>query len=325
MKRRFSWWLRILLSAILVVVVLSFVELRELKESVARMNMQYVLAVLLLIQADRLLMAYKWNRLLAALDVSVPLFSLFRIYSVSSLAGILLPSTVGGDMFRLYSLAQYTGRSENVFASMIVERMIGLVVQLVLTTCSLGLAFYLIGDIAPYFKQVARLIISVTVIALALIGLIRGVFRGNIGKLSARVSNHSLVKRLRQVYEMCWAYQSHPRTTIVVFAWTVLEQMGPLAANILLVRALFINVSLLGLIVTIPIITLATKLPISVDGIGVQEGLYVALLGLVGVSASAAFSLSLLTRVLQLLSALPWGVHYIMRSGRLATSVAASE
>ena len=48
-----------------------------------------------------------------------------------------------------------------------------------------------------------------------------------------------------------------------------------------------------------------TKLPISLDGYGVREGLYVYLFALVGVSNSDAFVVGLVSHVIANLSLLP--------------------
>ena len=49
----------------------------------------------------------------------------------------------------------------------------------------------------------------------------------------------------------------------------------------LLAQALHIDVSLVELVAIIPLIVLIVRLPLSIQGFGVQEGLYVALFSLV--------------------------------------------
>ena len=65
------------------------------------------------------------------------------------------------------------------------------------------------------------------------------------------------------------------------FGLTFLAQLVPVATGFLLFRALGIQVSTLELLAIIPLIILAIRLPISFDGIGIQEGLYVGLFALV--------------------------------------------
>jgi len=82
------------------------------------------------------------------------------------------------------------------------------------------------------------------------------------------------------------------------------------------VQALHIDVSLVELIVVIPIITLAMRIPVSLGGFGFQEGLFVALFGIIGVSATEAVLLSTTSRLLVIIISLPWGIHYFLVAGR---------
>ena len=55
----------------------------------------------------------------------------------------------------------------------------------------------------------------------------------------------------------------------------------------------------------IPIVIFIVRIPISLDGLGIQEGLYVALFAYAGLSASESFLLSLVGRVVTLVGMLP--------------------
>ena len=60
--------------------------------------------------------------------------------------------------------------------------------------------------------------------------------------------------------------------------------------------------------VVVPLVLIATALPISIGGFGVREGSYVALLADVGVSAGDATLLSLLSAAAMAIASLPGGL-----------------
>ena len=60
--------------------------------------------------------------------------------------------------------------------------------------------------------------------------------------------------------------------------------------------------------VVVPLVLIATALPISIGGFGVREGSYVALLADAGVSAGDATLLSLLSAAAMALASLPGGL-----------------
>ncbi len=313
MKSQWKLILRLSISLVLIGLVLFFVDFRELVKILVNLNPWYLPTFVALIYLDRALMAYKWGLLQQAVDVRVPFSFLFQIYTIAPLSGILLPSTLGGDIFRLYSLSRHKVNTKAVFASIIVERITGLVAMLILVAISLGLAFYLMGDSWNNFRGMVWALVVIAVIAAGLIGVMHSFFRGYVDKLAGRFTKYPIAGKLHQVYTLSCEYKNHLRTVGIVSAWTFLEQMVPIVGNFLMVKALHIDVSFLKLVVIIPITVLAIRLPISLDGIGVKEGLYVALFGMAGVSASEAFLLAMLGRVLPLLCVLPWGIYYIIR------------
>ena len=303
--------LKLVFSMGVLALVIYFVDLREAARVALGVNPWYLIAFVVLAQLDRALMAYKWLPLLRVHKIKVPLLSATQMYSMSSLAGILLPSTVGGDVFRLYAVSRFKANTRHVLASIIVERALGLIALLILASISLGLASYLLKDRLPYAQGIWLALGVGGVFVLGLMGTLHPSVRLRLNRLVGRLTLFSFAAKLYRVYELSYEYRNHLPAVGRVFGLTFLEQLVPVATNFLLFRALGIEVSTLELLAIIPLIILAIRLPISFDGIGVQEGLYVGLFALVGVAPSEAILVSLITRVLLTLIALPWALHYV--------------
>lgn len=316
-KGRWQSVLKLILSLGLIGIVLYLIDFQEVINLTINSNPWYLLAVIVLFYFNRVLMAYKWGLLLQAVGVRVPLPLLFRMYIIAPLSGILLPSDLGGDVFRLYSLSKYKIDSGTLFASMVVERFLALIATLLLASISLVLASTLIHDSSIYLTGIAWSLAGLALIVIVMIGAMNSIFQGWTDRLFKRFKEYrvvgTVVGKIHHIYILCCEYRNHLRTVTIVAAWSFLEQLTPIVWHFFIARAFHINVSLLEMIAIVPIIVLAVRLPISLNSPGVQEGLYVALFGLIGVSPSEAFLLSTTGRILVLLSSLPWGVHYLMR------------
>ena len=312
-RGRWGIVLKLLISAGLIALILFFVDFEELADIAANSNPWYLIAAAVLIYFDRLLMTYKWNLLLLALDVRVPYSLLLRTYLVSPLAQILLPSTIGADLFRLYNLSLHKVDAQAVFASIFMERVIGFVAILLLILIGFGLAFYVVGDSWTHMAQLGWAVIATAAIGAFLLLALFAVYRLLIPKLAARLSQNPLMAKLRRVYMLSSEYRERRRALAVVFVWTFIEQLVVIGVVYLIVQSFHTNVSLLELLAIIPLTVLAQRLPISIDGLGGQEGVYVAVFGLVGVPPSEALLLSTSRRGVQLLCFLPWGFHYIYK------------
>ena len=302
----------ILVSMALLGTVLYFVDFGKARDALLRASPWYILPLFALMTLDRVIMAYKWNSLLLVLNVRVPYFALFRTYSASPLASIILPAAIGSDIFRVYSLTKYGAKATDVISSMIVERVVGFIAMLVPVGLSLVLASIMLRDQWSRFQSIIWAILILVLATIVVAWAMQGVVKRKIDGLAERFSNLPLVTKIHNIYEASGEYRKHPRVLAFVFALTVLEQFAPIAGILLLVNALNIDVALVALLIIIPIDILATRLPISFDGIGLSEGLYVVLFGLVGVAPTEAVLLSVSGRAVQILMALPWAIHYVM-------------
>jgi uncharacterized protein (TIRG00374 family) len=114
------------------------------------------------------------------------------------------------------------------------------------------------------------------------------------------------------------AYRSlgRARSTIGQFSvLTVIEQVFSVIFPWTLAMGLGVPVDLLLLLGVLPISTLISRLPISFDGLGVFEAVFVGLLVLAGIDAAAALAIAISGRIIQLLAFLPWWFAHVARSG----------
>lgn len=292
--------------------LLYFVDLREVLQLLADLNVWYVLAAVAVIYLDRGLMAYKWGLLLSAIDVRARFSTLLKIYCVSPLVGMVLPATIGGDAFRIYALRRNKISARAVLVSIVAERIIGFLSMLLLALLSLGLASYFLREDLSRFSGVGWVLLAAAIIGFGLVGMAVALRGGLFTNLISRFSRYSLVEKLNQTCALFYEYRNQKRSLGIVVGWTFIEQTAPIVVTFLLVKALGINVSLVYLVMIVPLIVLAIRIPISFEGIGVQEGLYVGLFALVGISAEQALLLSAVNRAANLLCALPWGLYYLI-------------
>ena len=300
----------------LLAVILYFVDLHELVEVAAGVNAWYLVAILALIFLDRAVMAYKWGLLLRAAGLPVSFSLLLRSYLIAPLAGALLPSTVGADIFRVYILGRYGIDRHAVLASIVAERVIGFAAMLALVTMSLGLALYLLRDLWDHLREIALVLAAGGGLAAVLIAVTLRRFQRFADVAAERLSRYPGVSKLHQVYSLYAEYRKRPRTVGIVSAWTFLEQLVPILSLFLLAHALDVDISLLEMTAIVPVIVLVARLPISLDGLGVSEGLSVVMFGLVGVSPAEALLMAAFGRALQYLPGLPWAIHYLFGSRR---------
>jgi hypothetical protein len=89
-----------------------------------------------------------------------------------------------------------------------------------------------------------------------------------------------------------------------------------LSAAWLISQAMRLTVSPAALFVFVPVASASLLLPISISGLGVREGIYIALFAQVGVSDAKAIAFSLAYYSLDLFAGIVGGLWYFLASAR---------
>jgi uncharacterized protein (TIRG00374 family) len=122
------------------------------------------------------------------------------------------------------------------------------------------------------------------------------------------------MQRFRQFHSTYRAYQDDKRSLAVFFGLTLGEQLLPILHSWLIAKALGIDVSLLYIAGAVPLSILISRIPLSIDGLGVFEGTFILLMSLAGVSASEAITIAFTGRILQTASWLPWWLAHVLQT-----------
>jgi uncharacterized protein (TIRG00374 family) len=322
-----KFWLRIALSIVLVVVLFTYVvDVHEVLHILHRFGAGYLLLGIVVVTLDRILMTFKWTLLLRAQGYRLPLLQGVTIYCTSMVWGMALPATVGADAIRAVLVTRRGFNGTDVVTSIVIERMVGFVLALALGLVSLVILRTL-GVLDARFDAALLLGVAMLVGVTAL--LVAALNERLVGKVAARLPRFVREsKALQYLDRFAAAYRAlgRARATIAQFsALTVLEQVFAVIFPWTLAKGLGVEVDLLLLLGVLPLSTLISRLPISFDGLGVYEAVFVGLLVLAGIDGAAALAIAISGRIIQLFAFLPWWFVHVARSGAVRPPTASKE
>jgi len=254
-------------------------------------------------------MAFKWRILLRSAGMDPPLPLLIKLYLASVIAGSFLPSTIGADLFRVWYLGRLGLDRKRVFSSVVVERAVAFAAILILCSISVALAL----AVRLQGGTLSRAGVAVVFVGLGVLFVFALALRPEVARFLERFERFGLVKAVADILREIRGYGARKRALLCFFCLTFLEQLVPTLSVYLLVRSLSLEIPILDLIIIVPIVTFSMRLPISVDGLGVKEGLFVVLFGTVGVSPAKAFLVSTIDRIVPILCCLPWAIPLLLR------------
>ena len=236
----------------------------------------------------------KWRLLLSSHDIKVPTLELFRHYWSGLFLNNFMPSSIGGDVGRITLLHRF-GRPAEIAASVLVERLTGLLVLLAVGNAALLLR----PDI---FHDDWRFVFWLVAVG-GLLALICGFLLS--GRLSVLLTNVHLDERrwtgwlaskLKKVTLSICHYRDVPwviaQNIFLSLAFYLLSVFG----NYLLFMVFSLNVRVEDVFFITAWISLLSLIPLSLNSIGITEGAFVVLYGAVGVLSSEALATALLVR-----------------------------
>jgi len=293
--------LRILFSLALLALVLSFADWRAVGAVLRTVQLEWVGWALALALADRLVLNYRWRVLLAARDVHIGFWRLFRVQLAANFLGSFLPSSLGVDAVRIAALCRAGESTAAVFAAALVDR-----ATLVIATFVLGSATVLTFAHARIPPDVARAVLLSTLIGVCACAtcLLPAVRRWVRLRLLPR-----LPERLRHtaanIADASLAYRHDSGVLVRVGVATLITFGVRILFAKAVVLACGVDVPFVDLLLIIPILWIIVMLPITIGGLGVQDAGYVVLMSFVGVTAPVAVSMSLIEHIVVRVAMLP--------------------
>lgn len=296
-----SRWFKAGVSVLILVLMLWWLDVDQVVVSLAGADGWLIGAAFGLVVFNRLLMPLKWALLVRARGIPLPLGLAVRSYFIASFIGFFLPPTVGMDSVRTVYLARRGYRGADVLASIVVERFVGLLVlvafavagALVLENLLTGSG---LGTGALLSLVVAAALLAVVGFQLSFTNAFAGAAVKILDNLVAPRSE-VLAARLNRFLVAYREYRDRRGAIALFFVLTALELFVVIFRTTIIAAALGVDVALLVFLAFIPIVTFLSRLPVSFDGFGINEGLFVFFLGAFGVGAEQAFAVGLLNHL----------------------------
>jgi uncharacterized membrane protein YbhN (UPF0104 family) len=302
---------RLAVAAVLTTYILWQSDPGAVGTALAGADWRFILIAILLVFADRALMAYRWVALLCIVPAErrPPLAEVMRIFFVSTFLGTFLPASVGGDAVRVYSMARLRVGGGDAVASVFMDRVLG--VASILLMAAVGLAFA--RDLASNWTIVT---------ALSAAGALCGATLLLIFSARAAAILAALLSRLPgvanrtggAVLESIRRYGAHHDRLAGVLAGSVAVQVLRIVQAYLLGAGLGITAPLSAYFAFVPLILLVMLLPITFNGIGTSQAAFVWFFARAGVTPPSAFALSVLFVALGVVGNLPGALLYVSES-----------
>lgn len=319
-KRIASIILRIVISIVLLVFLFKQIDKKNLLEIIKSADIPLLLTAFLVFFLNYALCLLRWQMLLKAVKIHLPLKRVIISYSGGIFFSLFLPSTIGGDFMRSLDLAAHTKKPKEVIATVLLDRLSGYIGLVFLALFSLVFGWRLIQD-----KSV---LLCVAVLSAILIIILLVLFNKSVyskvnrflhssntdspesqNKLSGIDKIRELMKSLHQEIHI---FRHHKKIILEnLIISLIIQTVTPLVFYVTAL-SLGLKIDIIYFFAFLPIIGAITLLPISLGGLGLRDATTIFFFAKAGIGRNLAFAMSLLNFFFILLYGALGGLIYVL-------------
>lgn len=295
--------LKTVATVAILALVLRKVPLAELGALLARLDAGEIALLVAITVAQVSVGVVRWWRLFSRLGERPRFLALYGDVLVGLTYNMFLPTTVGGDVVRAIRARRRVERASRAWSTSLFERIAGLLAMAasgaLAATVGLGADARIPGTIRVVAAALTTLLLLVFFFASA-------PFRILVGILERRLP--SAAEDVRGIVSDLEGPLATAAARGEALGWSILYQGLGIAFVLVGARALGAPGHDLAILVGVPIVHVLSMVPLTIGGLGLREGLFVAILAPLGVPAAVALGLAAQWLASSLLFAIAGGV-----------------
>jgi glycosyltransferase 2 family protein len=297
--------LKLAVSVGLIMLILSKIDLGELKSRLLSPDTTALAVAILLAGVQVVVVAWRFGRVLAALGRTIGLTEAVTINMIGLFFNQSLPSTIGGDAMRIWRLIRSSAPLGVSVRGVLLDRITALIGIVILIALTLPLLFRIVDDRKPVMA-------FTVIVAIAIFGIVVAVA---IPRVPAALARWRMARGIGALLGDLRRIVLQPRQSVPVLGVAVIGHLMTTVIVYSLARAYGVGVGYLECLVLVSPVTLISVVPISIAGWGVREGAMVAAFALVGIAAADALAISVAFGLLNILIGLPGGLVFLATNG----------
>lgn len=314
-RRRLVQVLGILLAVAILALLAHFVDLHATLRTLAGIDPLAVVLATVVALFDRYVMSSKWNVLLRLRGTALSNLGAYRIYLASGFVGYVLPLGLGSDVFRATRLSLGGYRTSNVSASILLERVLGLLAILSLGgACLAWLVATGRSDLIPLLATTAGLW-AVGVVA-TLVSMSNRLFRF-VRSATSSIAGNRFVRMLYALHDEYVGMSQYRAVLLGFWLLSMLEQLVSVLIFVPILMSLHAPLDLVALCALLPLCKAFLQFMPVPAGIGIVEGSIVVALSLAQVPAAQGLAVALIMRAIDIIMLVPMGIAYAVDTARL--------
>lgn len=280
------------------------VPANEVVQNIKNINALYLILIIAFFFIFYLFFSLRWNFLLKAQKIEISQGKSYSYILISFFFNNFLPSGLGMDMIR----SAYAGgreKFEKAFGASIIERILGMIGMMIIGIIAVFSGKWQYIKLSILYSGLILLIIMIYYLFTSL----------KVQWLKQKLLSIKFLdlgKSAREFYRAVKTYKSKKKTILIGILYSILVQTVITFINYFIAKGLSITVPFFALLAYIPIITIISLIPLTINGLGLRETAYVFFFSSVNITEGQAMSLSLVFFITSVIASCAGAIAFLI-------------
>lgn len=304
-KRNLFTLSRMLITAGLCILLLKNADWGNLLALLGNIGLPLISLIFVILLLSITISTYKWDTILKIHGIHFRFSALHEYYFIGAFFNNFLPTSIGGDGYRIYKTMDNEISRSCAILAVFVERASGLAALILIgSISSIYIIFINGGNEAAHYVLIAG--------SLSAIACMAGFFIIKYGLQENTKLRGRFGKLIKDNIVYLLDYKRNPKITLRIAIVSLLFHIhNSMAFYLLLKYGVDFDISFAEVYIVLTLTNLISILPISINGIGVVDGAFIYLTGLYGVSYDQSLSVMIVARALLIPLSLIGGFYYL--------------
>lgn len=294
-------FIKILFSLAMLAVLFHEIHIKEVLPYLKSINVSLFSTAVFALFIGNLIAIFRWTLIMRTLGAPhAPLFYL-RSYFVGLMFNQVLPSSIGGDGYRMIEITKLNITKRLAITSVLADRIIGFTGLIIPALITLPFTQQLLPHKLFLFATLLTVFCTACVIGVYCLRYIRIRF---------------CERYLRWFYDLSHTVATSFESGSDLFFKLLLSILTNFLNTVsfyFIALALGVPCQFVDFIIIIPLVSLIMMLPISMAGWGIREGAMVYFGALIGIAHPASLAISLLSGLILIINSIPGFYYYFIR------------
>jgi uncharacterized protein (TIRG00374 family) len=316
MKTKAIIFLKVAITALLFYFIFRNIDFKNFGTILKNARLEILIAAFIVFWMGHFVCIFRWRMLMRPLMPVRSVMNLFRIYCIGLFFNLTFPTVVGGDVVKIYYVGKHSNSYSQSFAATFLDRDVGMLAMMIIACAAIliypvsvpgvaveiiiwgGFAGFILGNVCLFTPRFRRAVSSL-------------LLRCGFAKIAQKM------ERVSSVFHIIGKKKSVLLASLMI---SFLNQILYIASIWITSVGLGLNIGFSYFLIFVPVITLVSMIPVSLNGMGLREYAFMSLFSAIGVSPESCIALGLLSSIIIILSSLPGGVIYIFFKNKVDES-----